>query len=94
MSVVPPSAGALLIFVQQLAHLLDRQRRAVLAERLLAFALIQEWPAALQIRRRRSSCYRPVTSRTDEAPVPSSTANVFTRCARSCMVEAISPSRK
>src|SRR6266568_9141506 len=35
-------AGALLVFVQQLAHLLDRERRILPVERLLTLALIQK----------------------------------------------------
>src|SRR6266498_941407 len=35
-------ASALLVFVQQLAHLLDRERRILLVERFLTLALVQE----------------------------------------------------
>src|SRR5437870_2143724 len=35
-------AGALLVFVQQLAHLLDRERRILPVERLLTFTLLNE----------------------------------------------------
>src|SRR5919198_2256848 len=35
---------ALLVFVQQLAHLVDRERRVLPVERLLAFTLIQKRP--------------------------------------------------
>src|SRR5919201_6333710 len=34
---------ALLVFVQQLAHLVDRERRVLPVERLLAFTLIEKW---------------------------------------------------
>src|SRR6266545_5660467 len=37
-------ARALLVFVQQLAHLLDRERRILPVERLLTFTLIKERP--------------------------------------------------
>src|SRR6266576_2052122 len=37
-------AGALLVFVQQLAHLLDCERRILPVERLLTFTLIKERP--------------------------------------------------
>src|ERR1700693_3023223 len=37
-------ASALLVFVQQLAHLLDRERRILLVERFLTLALVQERP--------------------------------------------------
>ena len=37
-------ARALLVFVQQLAHLLNRERRILPVERLLTFALIKEGP--------------------------------------------------
>ena len=41
----PDSPGrALLVFVQQLAHLLDRERRVFSVERLLAFTLVQKRP--------------------------------------------------
>src|SRR5207253_7504666 len=35
-------ARALLVFIQQLAHLLDRERRILPVERFLTFALVQE----------------------------------------------------
>ena len=37
-------ARALLVFIQQLAHLLDRERRILPVERLLTFTLIKEGP--------------------------------------------------
>src|SRR5438477_11930710 len=41
----PASAGrALLVFVQQLAHLLDRERLVFSVERLLTFAFVQKGP--------------------------------------------------
>src|SRR5262245_2386589 len=41
----PASAGrALLVFVQQLAHLLDRERLVFSVERLLALAFVQKRP--------------------------------------------------
>src|ERR1043166_8050635 len=38
----PPSA--LLVFIQQLAHLLDRERLIMPVERFLTLAFVQEWP--------------------------------------------------
>jgi len=38
------TGGALFIFVQKLAHLLDGQGRILAVERLLAFALIEKRP--------------------------------------------------
>ena len=37
-------ASALLVFIQQLAHLVDGERRILLVERLLAFTFIEERP--------------------------------------------------
>src|SRR6266487_897177 len=38
----PQRTSALLVFIQQLAHLLDRERRILPVERLLTLALIQK----------------------------------------------------
>ena len=86
-------AGALFIFVQELAHLLDCHRSAMLAERFLAFPLIQEWPLPFELGGRDLLLTVGHVAQ-DEIPVPSSTTNVLARCARTCIVELNSPSRK
>src|SRR6516225_8543998 len=49
----PASPGrALLVFVQQLAHLLDRERLVFSVERLLALAFVQKRPGTCGIRAR------------------------------------------
>ena len=53
----PASAGrALLVFVQQLAHLVDRERRVLSVERLLTLALIQKRPVTSHTRERQPFC--------------------------------------
>src|SRR4030095_14896487 len=50
-------ARALLVFIQQLAHLLDRERRILPVERLLTFTLIKEGPV-LRVRTAGDLCVR------------------------------------